>query len=109
MNSAIAKSSDQAGFSCPTQMMQVKVTTMSRLRKNQRIDFQAIAELALLHVDSLLEEILPMGRREGQEYVALNPTRQDNTPGSFRVNVSSGAWADFATNDRGGDLISLHA
>ena len=29
--------------------------------------------------------------------------------GSFSVNRSTGAWADFATGDKGGDLVSLYA
>ena len=30
-------------------------------------------------------------------------------PGSFSVNTRSGRWADFATGDRGGDVVSLAA
>ena len=30
-------------------------------------------------------------------------------PGSFKVNVRTGRWADFATSDRGGDPIPLVA
>ncbi|NOC47744.1 hypothetical protein GS605_20870, partial [Ruegeria sp. HKCCD7559] len=29
--------------------------------------------------------------------------------GSFRINLDSGLWADFATDDKGGDAISLFA
>jgi hypothetical protein len=63
----------------------------------QELDFSAIAELALSHVDTLLDEILPGGQCKGREYVTLNPTRQDNTPGSFKVNLTTGTWSDFAT------------
>jgi len=45
----------------------------------------------------------------GSEWVARNPTRADRHPGSFKVNLRSGRWADFATGDAGGDLISLRA
>jgi hypothetical protein len=41
--------------------------------------------------------------------VALNPRRADCRLGSFKVNLNTGRWADFATGDRGGDLISLLA
>jgi hypothetical protein len=41
--------------------------------------------------------------------VALNPRRQDSHPGSFKVNLRTGRWADFATGDKGGDVISLLA
>lgn len=52
---------------------------------------------------------LPHGRRRGHEWVATNPTRSDAKPGSFSVNLTTGAWGDFATDDRGGDVISLYA
>jgi hypothetical protein len=52
---------------------------------------------------------LPAGRREGDEWVALNPRRTDRTLGSFKINLRTGQWADFATGDRGGDAISLLA
>jgi hypothetical protein len=45
----------------------------------------------------------------GNEWVARNPTRNDHRLGSFKVNLRSGRWADFATGDCGGDLISLRA
>jgi putative DNA primase/helicase len=67
--------------------------------------FSRAAQIGLSHI----EEWLPGGRREGDEYTALNPTRADKTTGSFRVNVKTGAWADFATNDKGGDAVSLYA
>ena len=38
-----------------------------------------------------------------------NPTRNDRHPGSFKVNLRSGVWSDFATGDAGGDPISLFA
>jgi hypothetical protein len=52
---------------------------------------------------------LPDGRREGNEWVALNPTRNDTARGSFKINLRTGCWADFAAGDRGGDVISLLA
>jgi hypothetical protein len=33
----------------------------------------------------------------------------DQNPGSFSINVRTGRWADFATGDKGGDVISLAA
>jgi hypothetical protein len=41
--------------------------------------------------------------------VALNPKRPDRHLGSFRINLATGKWADFATGDRGGDPVSLAA
>ena len=73
------------------------------------IDFTRINSAALPMLPTLLNRWLPEGRREGGEYIARNPTRADRRPGSFRVNMRTGKWADFATGDRGGDVISLAA
>jgi hypothetical protein len=57
----------------------------------------------------LVARWLPKGRREGREWVTRNPTRADRCPGSFKVNLVTGRWADFASGDKGGDAISLAA
>jgi hypothetical protein len=75
----------------------------------RRVAFARIAGAALDHAESLVRRWLPNGRREGAEWVALNPTRDDHRKGSFKVNLRSGRWADFATGDAGGDLIALAA
>jgi hypothetical protein len=59
--------------------------------------------------NQIVSRWLPTGRREGAEWIALNPTRGDAKPGTFKINLRSGSWADFATGDRGGDLVSLAA
>lgn len=74
-----------------------------------KVDFKRLAGLALSHVETVLARWLPDGRREGVEYVARNPTRSDERAGSFSVNLKTGVWSDFATDDKGGDLISLVA
>ncbi|MEQ8234286.1 MAG: DUF927 domain-containing protein [Gammaproteobacteria bacterium] len=74
-----------------------------------KVDFGRIKEAALSEIHRLVAEWLPDGRREGNEWVARNPNRHDEGLGSFKVNTSTGVWADFATNDRGGDPISLLA
>jgi len=73
------------------------------------IDFKRISETALGHAESVVSYLLPDGKREGVEWVALNPTRPDQTKGSFKVNLNTGIWSDFATGDKGGDLIDLWA
>jgi hypothetical protein len=75
----------------------------------RRLAFRRIADAAAQHADAIVQRWLPDGRREGTEWVALNPTRSDSRKGSFKVNLKSGRWGDFATGDRGGDLISLAA
>lgn len=75
----------------------------------RRIDFAAVAAAALSSAERLVPMWLPDGRRSGHEWQARNPTRSDERLGSFSVNLTTGAWADFATGDRGGDLVSLRA
>jgi hypothetical protein len=57
----------------------------------------------------VLARIVPGGKIIGREHTALNPTRADRRPGSFKINLRSGHWADFATGDKGGDPVSLVA
>lgn len=74
-----------------------------------KVDFQRVKTEALRHADALVTSWLPDGRREGPEWVCLNPNRADTHAGSFKVNLATGVWSDFATRDAGGDLISLYA
>lgn len=74
-----------------------------------RIDFGAINAAALPALPTLLRRWLPDGRQVGREYVARNPRRADKRAGSFKVNTRTGRWADFATGDAGGDVVSLCA
>ena len=75
----------------------------------RRLDFPAINRAALASLPALLRRWLPDGRKVGHEFVVRNPKRADKRPGSFRINVRTGKWADFATGDRGGDVVSLAA
>jgi hypothetical protein len=75
----------------------------------ERIDFAAVNAATLRELPRLLARWLPDGRLIGREWTARNPRRADRHPGSFRVNLRSGRWADFATADRGGDPVSLAA
>ncbi|MDR0251107.1 MAG: hypothetical protein LBI35_07370 [Burkholderiales bacterium] len=72
-------------------------------------DFKRTADASLSSIETLLAEWLPHGRRDGHEWKSINPTRSDQREGSFSINLNTGAWADFATDDKGGDLISLYA
>ena len=74
-----------------------------------RIDFDRVKAATLASAERIVCGLLPDGRREGAEWVARNPLRPDRRPGSFKVNLVTGLWADFATGDRGGDLVSLAA
>lgn len=74
-----------------------------------QISFRKIAACALNHSEVILAQWLPDGIRQGAEWVARNPKRDDRRPGSFKINLLTGAWADFAMRVSGGDLISLAA
>jgi putative DNA primase/helicase len=73
------------------------------------INFPVLKQKLRGHEEVILHHLLPNGRKQGRQYVALNPTRVDRNLGSFRINIHTQQWADFATEDRGGDLISLWA
>jgi len=76
---------------------------------NCHIDFARLRADLHPHLERIVRDLLPGGHLEGREWVALNPTRPDRNKGSFRINVKTGPWADFATGDKGGDLVSLFA
>jgi hypothetical protein len=82
----------------------------TRCLRAQSIDFARVNRAALAVLARLLERWLPDGRLRGTEYTALNPRRVDHRPGSFRINIRTGRWADFAIDGaRGGDVVSLAA
>ncbi len=82
---------------------------MSTKYNQEKIDFNHLNRQINLYFSLLLKQLLPCGRLENHEYVALNPTRHDKHLGSFRINTFTGKWSDFATGDKGGDFISLWA
>ena len=80
-----------------------------RDKSEPRLDFAAVNRAALSVLPDLLVRWLPDGQLQGHEYVALNPTRADNHLGSFKINLHTGRWADFAVGHQGGDVVSLAA
>ncbi|MEM9626685.1 MAG: hypothetical protein AAGA21_10675 [Pseudomonadota bacterium] len=73
------------------------------------IDFAEVNTAARANLLPILQRWLPGGRQQGNEYLALNPHRVDRHLGSFRINLRTGRWADFATGDKCGDVVSLAA
>ena len=73
------------------------------------INFDRINAEALVCLDAICRRLLPGGRREGREYLALNPRRGDRRLGSFKINLKTGRWADFSSGDKGRDPVSLVA
>ncbi len=74
-----------------------------------KINFTQVKNLLKGHEEAILKHLLPTGQTVGSEYIALNPTRNDKNLGSFRINITTWKWADFATGDKGSDIISLYA
>lgn len=76
---------------------------------SSKIDFDQINRAAIAALPGVLARLLPGGKTIGREFQALNPRRADRRLGSFKVNRHNGKWCDFATGDKGGDLVSLVA
>jgi hypothetical protein len=76
--------------------------------EKRRIDFATLNATLLSRARDLLPTWMPGGKWEGPEWIAINQTRSDNGPGSFKANSQTGKWADFATENKGRDLISLY-
>lgn len=71
------------------------------------IKFVELAEALLARIDQLLDNWLPGGVRRGHEYVCGSLSGGQGT--STSVNTTNGRWADFASDEKGNDLISLYA
>ncbi len=83
---------------------------MNKLHNSTHVDFERINKIALAQLKSLCCRWLKDGQVIGHEYIARNPRRRDEHIGSFKVNLTSGRWADFAlTGIGGGDPVSLAA
>lgn len=72
------------------------------------IDFKIVAREALQQIQRLLDDWLPDGKFIQGNWVAKNPVRDETNP-SFSVSLDTGAWFDYASEDKGGDLVSLYA
>jgi hypothetical protein len=77
--------------------------------QTDRVEFADVKAATLRSLDFIIPRLLPGGKREGDEWVVRNPTRNDNKPGSFSINMRTGVWSDFAyPSDKGGDVIDLY-
>ena len=72
-----------------------------------KIPFDRINAAALAAYPGLLHNWFPAGQIRGHEFVLgdLRGSRGE----SLSINVRTGKWADFSTDQKGGDPISLHA
>lgn len=82
---------------------------MKKNHYSKRIDYKKVGVLLLQETDAIIRAFGLRGVIQGNEFKAYNPTRNDAHLGSFKINLATGKWADFATGDSGGDLISLFA
>jgi putative DNA primase/helicase len=71
------------------------------------MDFKGLASELLNNSESLLNQWLPNGKLNGHEYQV--GSLQGEAGKSLSINIKTGKWADFASGDKGGDLISLYA
>jgi len=73
-----------------------------------KLDFAGLSSALLAHATRICIDLLPGGRIEGREYVCASISGGRGK--SFKVNLITGVWADFANSVyAGGDLISLYA
>ena len=71
------------------------------------INFTALAEALLARSEQLVATWLPGGTRRGHEYVCADLS--GGAGSSTSINLTTGRWSDFASGDKGNDLLSLYA
>lgn len=71
------------------------------------IPFDAIAGALLAQAETLVPQWLPHGKRRGREWVCGD--LYGEVGDSCSVNLQTGLWRDFASDEGGRDLISLFA
>lgn len=71
------------------------------------IKYLALSAALLDRINQLVPAWLAGGKKEGKEYKC--GSLSGGKGGSCSVNMVSGMWSDFATGEKGGDLISLFA
>jgi Toprim domain/Domain of unknown function (DUF6371) len=73
----------------------------------ERVDFKAVAGAALSRSRHLLPGWFPAGRWRGREFLIGNLA--GDLGESLSINADTGLWADFASGERGVDLLALYA
>jgi hypothetical protein len=68
----------------------------SRAGRTVMIDFETINRAALSALPAVLARIVSSGKIVAGEYVVRNSARDDRRPGSFKINMRTGWWCDFA-------------
>lgn len=71
------------------------------------MDFERLAADLTAQARDLLPQWFPAGKWAGREFQVGNLRGDEGS--SLSINGNSGAWSDFASGEKGGDLISLYA
>lgn len=71
------------------------------------IDFASLARDLLGRADFWVEQWFPNGRRDGHEWKVGSLAGEVGR--SLSINMRTGVWKDFASDEGGGDLLSLYA
>lgn len=71
------------------------------------IKFKELADALLANIETLVPVWLPGGKRNGHEWVC--GSLSGGAGSSCSVNMTTGQWADFSTDEKGGDLVGLYA
>lgn len=71
------------------------------------VNFQELKQRYSQYPIEILKRLLGNGKIEGGDYVILNPRRNDSRLGSFRIDIQTGRFHDFAIGDRGGSILDL--
>src|ERR1039458_4733048 len=70
-----------------------------------RVDADTVKRELLHRAESVCRHLLPAGKREGNEWHCGNLRGK---PGhSLKINLSEGVWEDFATGERGSNILEL--
>lgn len=73
-------------------------------------DFGAINRAALARLPEVLERLLPAGRQQGGHWQVGSLRGEPGQSLKVRLHGDrAGMWRDFATDDKGGDVVSLAA
>ena len=70
-------------------------------------DFEGLATHLLSRIRDIIPTLLPGGKIVGHEYECASINGGQGK--SFKININTGRWADFASTESGGDIISLYA
>lgn len=65
-------------------------------------DFNELNQKALPHIESIVREMFPQGKKSGKEWKIGSLSGESGT--SMSINTKTGMWADFATGEKGGIL-----